>query len=109
MVIVIDLIFLFTGFEKKPMDYFESIFFLFGALMMVSMPIRNRAKRSVTRILGSGAIIFGFIAISIYNASFYDMIMVPRYRNQLKTIHDVFDHKSRFVSNEEIKVNVFSN
>lgn len=109
ILIIIDLVFLYTGFEKKPLDYFESMFFLFGALMMISMPIRNHAKRSVSRILSSWAIIAGFLAISIYNASFYDMIMVPRYRNQLKTIQDVFAHKTRFVSTEDIKVNVFLN
>lgn len=91
VIFYINLIYLFTGFEARPLEYVHCALFFFGSVLSVSMPLGRFLKTSMTstRCFISFGLISCFLAISIYNASYYDVVMVPRYSNQLKTIQDV--------------------
>lgn len=102
--IVIIIIYIFSGFEKKPIDIFNCALYLLGVMTKTGVPIRKYCKRHSGRCLICIGLVCGYLAVSVYEASFYNLVMIPRYPNNIKTIDEILTRKIQIATTHNIAV-----
>lgn len=105
LIIAIHLVYLFTGFEKHTLDYANSVIYIFGALMNVSLPIRKICQRDISKVLCALAIVAAFLVSVVYNAVFYQLLLNQRYEDSVKSINQIRGSRWEFFATPEIAVN----
>lgn len=108
VVIILCIIYLMTGFEKNPMDIYTASLFIVAVMTNVSMPINKYVGRDASKFLASIGLIVAFLLIAVYNALFYNVIMITRYPHDAKVLNDVFLQKIRMVTTYDIAVRLFT-
>lgn len=102
--LIIVIVYLYSGFEKQPRDLIECIVYAIGAITNVSQPIQKYCTKTVCKYLACMSLLNQLAIITLHNAYFLNVIMIPRYPNNIETINDVLLHKMPFVTTFEISV-----
>lgn len=104
ILIISTIIYFFSGFESYSIDYIHIIILFTGVMTNSSIPIRKYCRRPLARILISIALTTAFLCCSVYNGKFYNLVMITRYPNELKTIEEVVARRMPFATTYEISV-----
>lgn len=94
----------YSGFEKYPINSTEILTYVAGVMTNNSVPIHRIVRRDSARFYISLMLICAFHADLIYNAMFFDLVMVTRYQDEIKTIDEVMSRNIPFVTTPEISV-----
>lgn len=97
-------VFLFSGFEKQPRDMIQCFLFTIGGIANVVQPIHKYRHRYTVRSQVCVRLISLFLVVSVYNAFFLNIMMLPRYPDDIKTIDDVVLLKMKFFTAHKISV-----
>lgn len=93
--------YIFSGFEENQTDLWKSILFVIGCAVLVTPPLFKYVKKCSHRLIFEYIAWGGFFITCIYLATFYKILLEPKYQSKILSTNDLTGFEYLTV-NEEV-------
>lgn len=99
--------FLLGEFEVHKIDIHLAFLLVHGSAFWIGVQYEKYARKNSTRLLALIMIFCQFFNISIYNAFFFNLTLMPKYHPKISTIDEIWMEEFKLISTNHILVKHF--
>lgn len=96
--------YLLSEFEANKVDIHLAFLLVHGSAFQIGVPYEKYATRSTTRFLASIMIFCQFFNISIYNAFFFNLTLMPKFYPKVTTVQEIFLNNYELITSSHMMV-----